>query len=162
LNRGPSRLGRCRVDEAAFAAARSVATGDERKAAAGLENNDEKFQTIKREKGEPIIRFKNGFRPIPAANGLLFVKCIIPGTLRFSAVWGSPSFSRSARWRACWLKPNAGHLAAGTPRLYVWARENGMGSKSVWCRQRVHKVLRILRWVLSRAWVVEPTWRSEV
>jgi hypothetical protein len=48
-----------------IAAARSVAPGDERKAAAGLESHDEKFQTREREKSEPLGRFKIGLNPIP-------------------------------------------------------------------------------------------------
>ena len=49
-----------------FTTAGSVATGNERKTAAGLESHDEKFQTCEREKNKPLGRCKNGASPFPS------------------------------------------------------------------------------------------------
>ena len=60
----------------------------------------------------------------------------------------------------------AKHLSVGSPARGVhtsmgWERENWFGSNSLPLSQRVHRTRRILRWVFSRAWVVEPVWRKE-
>ena len=57
--------------------------------------------------------------------------------------------------------PDEGTPARGVHTSMGWERENRYGSKSLLLSQRVQRTRRILRWVFSRAWVVEPVWRKE-